>query len=86
MVGLVHSILYEVFITGPNQVRSITDKNVLLQSGIVFYKRAKLTGTQYKHRVIFTLDDCISKWLVFRSPLYFKYSLDPNTRPVSPAL
>ena len=29
---------------------------VLLQSGSVIYKRAKLTGAQYKHQVIFTLD------------------------------
>ena len=45
-----------IFITGTNQVRSITNKFVLLQSGSVFYKSSKLTGAQYKHRVIFTLD------------------------------
>ena len=27
-----------------------------LQSGSVFYERAKLTGAQYKHRFIFTMD------------------------------
>ena len=45
-----------IFITITKQVRSIIDKFVLLQSGSVFYKHAKLTSAQYKHRVIFTLD------------------------------
>ena len=45
-----------IFITGKNQVRSITDKFIPLQSGSVFYKCAKLTSAQYKHRYIFTLD------------------------------
>ena len=44
-----------IFITGTKQVRSIIDEFVL-QSGSVFYKCAKLTGRQFKHRVIFTLD------------------------------
>ena len=35
-----------------NQVRSITDNNISLQSGSVFYERAKLTDAQYKHRVV----------------------------------
>ena len=48
-------IFTTLFITGMNQVRLITDKFVLLQSRSVFYKRAKLTGAQYKHRVIFIL-------------------------------
>ena len=42
------------FITDTNQVRSITNTFILLQSGSVFYKRAKLTGAQYKHRYVFT--------------------------------
>ena len=44
------------FITVPFPVRSIANEFVPLQSGIVFYQRAKLTGAQYKHRVVFTLD------------------------------
>ena len=51
-----HLYLITIFITGTNQVRSITNKFVLLQSRSVFYKRAKLTGAQHKHRVKFTLD------------------------------
>ena len=39
----------------------ITDKNNLLQSGSVFYEHAKLTGTLYKHRVIITVDGCITQ-------------------------
>ena len=39
-----------IFITGTNQVCLITDNIVPLQSGSVFYERAKLTGAQYKHR------------------------------------
>ena len=49
-------IFDKIFITGTNQVRAITDNIVPLQSGSVFYKRAKLTGPKYKHRYIFTLD------------------------------
>ena len=45
-----------MFITGTNQASLITDKFVLLQSGNVFYKGAKLTGALYTHRVLFTLD------------------------------
>ena len=51
------TLLYHYnFITVAKQVHSNTNKFVLLQSGSVIYKRAKLTGAQYKHRVIFTLD------------------------------
>ena len=46
-------IFVTIFITGMNQVRSITDKFVPLQSGSVFYERAKLTGAQYKRRYSF---------------------------------
>ena len=63
-------IFKTIFITGTNQVRSFNNKFVLLQSGSVFYKRAKLTNAQYRQRVIFTsdgnqrviftLDDCIT--------------------------
>ena len=49
-------LYYYNFITVAKQVHSITNKFVLLQSGSVIYKRAKLTGAQYKHRVIFTFD------------------------------
>ena len=55
-----------IFFTVTYQVRSITDLFIPHQSGSVLYKRAKLTGAQYKyryiiilggnHRVIFTLD------------------------------
>ena len=48
--------IYTIFITVPFQVCSITDENKPLQSGSVFYEHAKLTGTLYKHRVIFTVD------------------------------
>ena len=51
-----NTIIYIIFITGPFQVGSITNNIVPLQSRSVFYQRAKLTGRQYKHRVIFTLD------------------------------
>ena len=40
-------IFVAIFFTGTNQVRSITDNIVPLQSGSVFYERAKLTGAQY---------------------------------------
>ena len=50
-------IFITIFITGTNQVCLITDNIVPLQSGSVFYERTKLTGAQYKHRYIFTLDD-----------------------------
>ena len=36
--------------------KNITATFVPLQSGGVFYQRANLTGAQYKHSVIFTLD------------------------------
>ena len=49
-------IFTTIFITGTNQVCLITTKVVPFQSGSVFYKRAKLTGAQYKHKVIFTFD------------------------------
>ena len=39
-----------IFITGSKQVCSITDEFVFLQSGSVFYERAKLTAAQYKLR------------------------------------
>ena len=57
--------IYTIFNTVPFQVRSITHKNNPLQSGSVFYERAKLTGVLYKHRVIFTVDGRITKrsWL-----------------------
>ena len=42
------------FITGTNQVRLITDNIVPLQSGSVFYERAKLTGAQYKKKLSYT--------------------------------
>ena len=44
-------------ITDLIQVRSITNEIIAFQSGSVFSLRAKLTGTQYKHRVIFAEDD-----------------------------
>ena len=43
-------IFVAIFITGMNQVCSIPDYFVPLQSGSVFYEGAKLTGAQYKHR------------------------------------
>ena len=49
-------IFDKIFITGTNQVHLIPHNIVPLQSGSVFYERAKLTGAQYKHRYIFTLD------------------------------
>ena len=49
-------IFVTIFITGTNQVHLIPHNIVPLQSGSVFYERAKLTGAQYKHRYIFTLD------------------------------
>ena len=55
-----HNNIYTIFITVPFQVLSITDKNDPLQSGSVFYERAKLTGAQFKHRVIFTVDGHIT--------------------------
>ena len=36
-----------IFITDTNQVRSITATLIPLQSGSVFYKRAKLSGVHY---------------------------------------
>ena len=45
-----------IFITDMIQVHSITIEFIPLQSGSVFYKRAKLTGAQYKHRYIIILD------------------------------
>ena len=49
-------IFATMFITGMNQVHLITNNIDPLQSGSVFYERAKLTGVQYKHRYIFSLD------------------------------
>ena len=49
-------IIVTIFITGTNQVSSITDNIVLLHSKSLFYKLFKLIGAQYKHRCIFTLD------------------------------
>ena len=49
-------IFVTIFFTDTNQAHLITDKFVLLQSGSVFYKRAKQTSAQHKHRLIFTLD------------------------------
>ena len=43
-----------IFITDTNQVCTITNTFIPLQSGSVFYKFAKLTGEQYKHRYVFT--------------------------------
>ena len=45
-------IFVTIFFTGTKQVPSITDNNVPLQSGSVFYEHAKLTGAQYKHSYI----------------------------------
>ena len=42
-------IFTTIFITFTNQVCLITDNNIPLQSGGVFYERAKLTGAHYKH-------------------------------------
>ena len=43
-----------------NQVRSITNKFVPLKSGSAFYKRPKLTGSQYNHRfLLYPLEPCI---------------------------
>ena len=53
--------IYTIFITVPFQVRTITDKNNSLQSGSVFYERAKLTGELNQHRVIFTKDGRITR-------------------------
>ena len=44
-------IFVTIFITGTNQVCSITDNIVPLQSGSVFYERAKLTGAQYNQNL-----------------------------------
>ena len=52
-------IFYTIFITVPLQVCSITNEIIPLQSGSVFYERAKLTGVLYKHRVIFAMDGCL---------------------------
>ena len=49
-------IFVTIFIIGTNQICLITNNIIPLQSGSVFYERAKLTGAQYKHRVIFPLD------------------------------
>ena len=46
-------IFVTIFITGANQVCLTTDDIVPLQSGSVFYERAKLAGAQYKHRYKF---------------------------------
>ena len=46
-------ILSVTFITVPFQICSITDKIIPLQSGNVFYERAKLTGALYKHSYIY---------------------------------
>ena len=64
-----------IFITDTKQVRTISNTFIPLQSGSVFYKRAKLTGAQYKHRyvfkcwmviiVIFTLDDHVTLLIIF---------------------
>ena len=53
-------IFNTIFIIVPLQVCSITDENKPFQSGSVFYESAKLTGMLYKHRVIFTVDGCIT--------------------------
>ena len=53
-------IFIQYLFTVPFQVRSITDKNIPLKSGSVIYERTKLTGAQYKHRVIFTKDGHIT--------------------------
>ena len=68
-------------ITDTIQVRSTTDEIIPFQSGSVFSQRAKLTGAQYKHRVlftedhnhrvIFTLDDRITIGSLFHSQLQF---------------
>ena len=43
-------IFVTIFIIGTNQIRLITNNIIPLQSGYIFYERAKLTGAQYKHR------------------------------------
>ena len=52
-------IFFTLLITVPFQVQSITSESNPLQSGSVFYERAKLTGVIYKHGVIFAKDGCI---------------------------
>ena len=54
--------MYSIFITVPLQVHSITDENIPLQPGSVFYEHAKLTGALNKHRVILTKDGRITTW------------------------
>ena len=39
-----------IFITDTNQVRTITDMFITLQSGSTLYRHVKLTSAQYKHR------------------------------------
>ena len=52
------TIVFTMFIiTDTIEFHTITDKIIPFQSGNVFYQRAKLTGAQYKHRVLFTVDD-----------------------------
>ena len=68
-----------MFITNTKKVLSITDEFILLQSGSVFY--SGLTVVQYKHRVIFTSDDRITKDSVFVFPINSvgqRFSLDKS--------
>ena len=50
--SITDNIFTTMFITGTNQVSLITDNILALKSVSVFYERAKLTGPQYKHRVV----------------------------------
>ena len=76
----VANICYNIYYC-TNQVRSITPNIVPLQSGSVFYEPTKLTGAQYKHRYIFTLDG--SHRVIFTlddrktMAIYFTHQKDP---------
>ena len=47
-------IFMRIFITDTNQVCTITNTFINLQSGGVFNEHAELTGPQYKHKYVFT--------------------------------
>ena len=71
-------IFVQHLFTIPFQVCAITDKFVPLQSESLLYKRAKLTGSQYEHRYIFTLD-VIHRLYLHWMIVQFLYSNHLNT-------
>ena len=74
------TVIFKKFIiTDTIKVRTITDEINPLQSGGVFSYRAKLTGAQNKHRVLYTLKDDHRdlQWgLEFRT---FEYRIHSNS-------